>query len=69
MFVTTLFSADFDDVGVAAAAADDGDDDDSDDDDDTDDDDDDDDDVLSRDPTGPTARGSTALQLKVERCP
>jgi len=67
VFVTTLFSADFDDVGVAAAAADDGDDDDSDDDDDTDDDDD--DDVLSRDPTGPTARGSTALQLKVERCP
>ena len=64
MFVTTLFSADFDDVGVAAAAADDGDDDDSDDDDDTDDD----DDVLSRDPTGPT-RGSAALQLKVERCP
>ena len=67
MFVTKLFSADFDDVGVAAAAADDGEDDDSDDDDDTDDDDDD-DDVLSRDPTGPT-RGSTALQLKVERCP
>lgn len=63
-----MFSADFDDVGVAAAAADDGEDDDSDDDDDTDDDDDD-DDVLSRDPTGPTARGSTALQLKVERCP